>query len=325
MKSYAVCIDTSDVSQTGKYTTYLLHALEMNGISVISLTRENTGLATSVDTVIIGSRIPSAAEMDSIRTHARRVVYLMASDPIVEDIERFSYATSIPTERADCIRSCDTIWLTDNFQNHRSYVEAIYKRPVTVIPNLWDSSFTSSIRTTYSGKVNGGPLHIIILESNTSFNTSGWKQLVICEQLYLRNPKLIDTIYVLNTPDSNTTSMGMIQSLQLKKDGKVRIFKSLPIADIVNFFLTLPNVVFLCNQTFDDLSYNYYDVLNAGYNVVHSSKLLKDANVGSYYDSLDIEGAIQQLLRTDHTVDAAVINSRTFLRSLRLSSTSVFE
>ena len=328
MKSYAVCIDTNDVSQTGKYTTYLVHDLEANGITVFPLKQESDSANNnwhSVDAVVIGSRIPTSIEMDTIRKQKKPIICLMATDPIVGDIELFSYATSIPVERIDFIRSCDTIWLTENFQHHTSYVEAIYKRPVKIIPNVWDNSFTSSIDKTYSGNVNGGPLNIIILESNATFNTSGWKQLVTCEQLYLQKPKSIAEVFLLNTPDSNSTSMGMIQSLTLKTDGKLRIFKSLPIKDIVSFFIDKPNVVFLCNQTFDDLSYNYYDVLNAGYNVVHSSNLLKAAGVGKYYNNLDIQEAVKKLMCTDHTAEANLQKSRLFLRSLRLSDASIFQ
>ena len=328
MKSYAVCIDTTDVGQTGKYNIYLIHALESNGISVVLLKSQNDSAGNTwhgADAVVIGSRHPLPAEMEIIRKQSKPIIYLMASDPIVGDIERFSYPATQQGERIDFIRECDSIWLTDNFQHHLSYVEAIYKRPVKVIPNLWDNSFTATIDKVYNSKVNSGPLNIIILESNTSFNTSGWKQLVICEQLYLQNKNAINEVFVFNTPDSNNTSMGMIRSLTLKADGKLRIFKALPIKDIVSFFMDKPNVVFLGNQTFDDLSYNYYDILNAGYNVVHSSVLLKTANVGRYYDNLDIQGAIQNLLGKNYDAEANLIKNRMFLRSLRLSDASLFQ
>ena len=275
--------------------------------------------------VIVGSRIPSSTELETIRKQKKPLIYLMTTDPIVGDIERFSYATSIPVEHMDFISSCDSIWLTENLKQHMSYVEAIYKRPVKIVPTIWDNSYTSSIEKTYKFKQNDSPLTIIILETNATFNTTGWKQLIICEQLYLKNPASISEVFLFNTPDTNQTCMGMINSLSIKKNGKLRIFKSLPIKDIISFFMDRPNVVFLTNQIFDDLSYNYYDVLNAGFKVVHSSPSLKEADVGYYYNNLDINGAVVHLKNKEYNPESDLIKNRKFLRSMRLADSSIFE
>jgi len=327
MKACAIFVDPNDVSQTGKYTSFLVNSLESIGVKVVKLVKDTDVNGDSwfvADLVVVASRIPTATEVATIQSRKKSLVYLIASDPVVADVERFSYATNIPVNRIDFIRSCDSIWLTNNFTNHLSYVETMYKRPVKVVPNLWDDSF-STPPMTYTPKANA-PLDIVILDSNTSFNTSCWKQLVICEQLYLQNPNTIHQVFLFNTPESNPTSMGMIRSLTLKKDGKIRIFKALPVGDIVNFFLKSDkNTVFLGNQVFDDMPYNYYDILNAGFPFVHSSSMLKSVNVGLYYDTLDIQAAVNQLQAKAYNVEANLVANRTFLRSLRLADTSAFD
>jgi hypothetical protein len=250
---------------------------------------------------------------------------VFATNPTVDDVERFSYTTTSPVERMDIIRSCNRIWLANHLKQHESYIKTIYKLPVSIIPNVWSNSF-STIELTYTPKDPSTQLEIVLLDMNTTFNTSGWKSLVICEQLHLQKPNLLSKVYMFNTPDSNKTSMDMIHSLTLMKQGKVRIFKSLPIKDIISFFLSSKqNVVFLSNQIFDDMSYDYYDALYAGFPLVHSSKILKDTHIGLYYDSLDIQGAINHLPIKDYDAQTSVTKNRQYLSTLTITDTAAFQ
>jgi hypothetical protein len=214
---------------------------------------------------------------------------------MVKDIERYVISTTDTNE--ETLRKCNGIWLKDTLKKHKSYLETLYNVPVTVIPTYWDPCFSeNSSSSKYNEKDPSLPMDIVILEENNSFNTSCWKALVICEQLFLQNPTRINQVFIFNTPDTNKTSMDMINSLTLTKKGKIRIFKSLPIKDIIAFFLqSKNNIAFLSNQIFDDVNYGYYDAIEAGFPVVHYSPILKEKGCENYYDSNDILGAIREL------------------------------
>ena len=323
IKSYAICLNKEDSTQAGRYLVFLMNALKQKGINVIPLYDNDTNINLSnIQYIIIGSRIPSTDEQLFMKNQNIQLIYVFATNPMVDDVERFAYNTTIPVERMDFVRSCNQIWLTNPNKQHQSYLKALYRLPISIIPNLWTNIYSSN-ETIYTPKSPSEQLEIVLLDSNTTFNTSCWKQLVTCEQLYLQNQQLINKVYLFNTPDTNKSSMDMIGSLTFKQQGKMRIFKSLPIKDIVSFFLQSKlNVVFLTNQIFDDLSYDYYDVLYAGFPLVHSSKTLKDANIGRYYDSLDIQSAIQQLQVKDYDVQTNTANNRAYLSKLIITDTT---
>lgn len=326
--AYAICLIKDDTSQIGRYLVFLMNALKNKGIKIYPLCgneSDNNDIFTKLSGILVGSRTLSETELVSNKIHKIPVIYIFATNPTVDDVERFSYTTSIPVEHMDIIRSCNKIWLANHHKHHESYVKTLYTLPVSIIPNVWDNSF-SSIELTYTPKDVSTQLEIVLLDRNTTFNTSGWKSLVICEQLHLQQPNLISKVYMFNTPDSNKTSMDMIHSLTLMKQSKVRIFKSLPIKDIISFFLSSKqNVVFLSNQIFDDMSYDYFDALYAGFPLIHSSKILKDTHIGLYYDSLYMQGAINHLPIKEYDVQANVIKNRQYLSTLTITDTAAFQ
>ena len=327
-KAYTICLIKDDTSQIGRYLVFLMNELKNKGINVYPLygdEADNKDVLSKSSGILVGSRIPSETEFVFNKIHKVPVIYVFATNPTVDDVERFSYTTTIPAERMDMVRSCNKIWLANHLKQHESYVKTLYTLPVSIIPNLWSNSF-SSIELRYTPKDPSTQLEIVLLDRNTTFNTSGWKSLVICEQLHLQHPNLLSKVYMFNTPDTNKTSMDMIHSLTLMKQGKVRIFKSLPIKDIISFFLSSKqNVVFLSNQIFDDMSYDYYDALYAGFPLVHSSKILKDANISHYYDSLDIQGAVHHLQIKDYDAQTSISKNRQYLSTLTVTDTTVFQ
>lgn len=290
-------MDPADHKQPGKFVLYLSNALKKQGNTVTALTNEKdfqNGEWKTADVILIGTRYPSEREWIDMKALHKNIIYICSTNPMVADIER--YVVSINHNNIESvIRNCNGIWLKLTLGKYKSYLDALYSVPIRIIPNYWDNSL-SLVNSKYEAKEASAPCDIVILEENNSFNTSCWKALVICEQLFLQTPSQIGQVFVFNTPDTNKTSMDMINSLTLTKKGKIRIFKSLPIKDIISFFLeSKNNVAFLSNQIFDDVNYGYYDAIEAGFSVVHSSPVLKEKGCENYYDSNDISGAIVQL------------------------------
>lgn len=299
----AIFMNPADQSQSGKYVRYLCNGLQAKGDDVYPIRNEtefNTGIWKTADTILIGTRHPNDVGWTELTANKKSIIYICSIDPMVKDIERYVISTSDANEAA--LRKCNGIWLKDTLKKHKSYLETLYSVPVTVIPTYWDpcfsenSSASSSSSSKYIEKDPGLPIDIVILEENDSFNTSCWKALVICEQLFLQNPERINQVFIFNAPETNKTSMDMINSLTLTQKGKIRIFKSLPIKDIIAFFLqSKNNIAFLSNQIFDDVNYGYYDAIHAGFPIVHSSPVLKEKGCENYYESNDILGAIGEL------------------------------
>lgn len=242
---------------------------------------------------IFDSVHPAKNDIEAIhRTHASTIL-LLSRNPLVEDIEQFTYTSHVSNGPA--ISSLyDSIWLTDNYKEYHKYVETIYKREITLIPFLWKPSVTYS-SPPYTHQANTGT-DILVNDENASFNSGIWKQLLICEQLYLKHPAVINTVYAYNVPYSNKTAVGMIKSLTLYKQGHLALYGNVSIYDSLKPYRdsSIPkNVLYLSNQIVEDIHNDtLLAVLHAGIPIVHSSHTLREHTIGMYYDSNDIHAAV---------------------------------
>lgn len=262
------------------YEQALLPQVDIDIVFVLPNT--DASVYKDIHTVIIGSYTPA----DPLT--GKHIIRLITTNPMIDDIER--YTNNIKRT----MHAPNGLWLKGNLEQYTSYLETLYNVPVVCMPELKPPILPEN--PPYKAKAEETPLDIVIMEKNTNFNTSGWKALTICEQLYLQVPERIHQVFFINTPKENPTSMGMIQSLKLKQDGKLRLFNTPTTAEIIRHFLTSSNnVVFLSNQIFDDMNYGYYAVVQTGFPLVHSSSELNTAGIGRYYDNNNMLEAVSHL------------------------------
>ena len=262
------------------YEQALLPQLHMEIVCVLPNT--DASVYKDIHKVILGSYTPA----DPLT--GKHITRLITTNPLIDDIERY-------TNNLKCTaHTPNELWLKGNLAQYTSYLETLYNVPVVLMPALKPPRIPEN--PPYKAKAEETALDIVIMEKNTNFNTSGWKALTICEQLYLQDPERIHQVFFINTPKENPTSMGMIGSLKLKQDGKLRLFNAPTTAEIIQYFLTVSNnVVFLSNQIFDDMNYGYYAVVQTGFPLVHSSSELRTAGIGRYYDSNNMLEAVGHL------------------------------
>jgi hypothetical protein len=262
------------------YEQILISNVDIDIVCINSDT--DTSVYEHINKVIVGSYTPK----DPLT--GKYIIRLVTSNPLIEDVERYTNDTK------RTIHTPNEIWLKGNLEKYTSYLETLYSVPIVKMPELKPQRIPEN--PAYKPKAKETPLDIVIMEKNTNFNTSGWKALTICEQLYLQTPERINQVFFINTPKENPTSMGMIGSLKLKQDGKLRLFNTPTTVETIRYFLESSNtVVFLSNQIFDDMNYGYYKVAQAGFPLVHSSTEFRIAGIGRYYDSNNMLEAVGHL------------------------------
>lgn len=270
---------------------------------------------------VFGSFLPGGAELERIKQSGVPVAMFNPCNPYDQfHNDNFLYSCkSAPTPLFEMQfhKFANQIWLTENHKDAaKTYLEVLNRNatPVNPVPLVWSPLFLYN-----NGKLpmytdrKGPKIDIVILEPNINYSKSGWLPLVACEKLYLEHPELLNKVYFFNTPDSNSTAMGMIQSLRICEDKKLRTLARLPINEILDFFANKQraeghHVVFLSHQTRVPMNYAYYDVLYTGFPFVHNSKYLHDRNLGYYYHDADLTGAVNAVLaaKDAHRVDASV-------------------
>lgn len=194
----------------------------------------------------------------------------------------------------------DEVWLTDSQKDSSfEYLQVINrcKIPITLIPFTWEPLFLQKNGEIprYIQRGKGRKVDIVIVEPNLGYCKSGWLPLIICETFYLHYPEKLNKVYFFCAPKKNETALGMIQSLKIGEDGKIRLMDRMPINDILSFFANPVknegnHVLFVSHNINLPLNYAYFDILYCGFPFLHNSHVLKEKNIGYYYSGI-LDGA----------------------------------
>lgn len=192
----------------------------------------------------------------------------------------------------------DEIWTNEQHMHTcGQYWEVLNRCPVRSLPHIWSPLFVNMARAemkqgvSFQYQPGRMPRRIAILEPNINIVKTCQIPMLICESLYRRHPELIGEIYVTNAFDlkEHETFARFCQSLDIVKDG-ICSFEHRYSAP---WFIAKHADVVVSHQWENALNYLYYEVLEAGYPLVHSSPMLSGA--GYQYDPFDIEIGSRQL------------------------------
>lgn len=244
--------------------------------------------------ILFSADLPSLEYVERIKEAGVPRILIHHEYSSMYDCEEFLYQNDIRGPPFHRERMFDEIWITDCCDDASyDYCSVLHKHkvPVRKMPHVWNPMFINYLEHgTPMNKVHTGTqLDIVIQESNLSYNSNGWMALIVCEKLWLENPELLHHVYLFNAPDANATAMSMIQSLELWKSQKLRIMVAFPLLDLLQYFSDPCRhgdhpVVFL--QHGDSFKSAAFDVLYAGFTLVHNSRVLKQMGFGHYYDTL---------------------------------------
>jgi hypothetical protein len=277
-------------------------------------------------TFVIGSYLPPKPILDQLKSNAIEIVMFNPCNPFDQfHNDNFLYScksSETPLQEMLFHKFANQVWITENHkETGKTYLEVINRNqvPINPVPLIWNPLFLY-----YKHKL---PMYtnrtkkqadIVIIEPNINYCKSGWLPLVICEKLYLEKPYSIRNVYFFNAPEKNPTAMGMIQSLKLHEDKKIKLLSRMQINEILDHFANKTDdypVIFLSHQTHLPMNYAYYDVLSCGFPFVHNSKVLKARGLGYAYDEVDISTGSKQLQTAiqTHNVERALKDVAGFL------------
>ena len=229
--------------------------------------------------LIVLIAIPSDAEAERIKASNVKTVIYTQKTPLTQHSSVFlndSHSTTMLEESSYHIYTKE-IWCAEH---SASYLETLNQNKVKckIIPCLWVPIFLQKDGKTPKYKRGAGTKRNIVILDPT------WETLVVCEKLHLTRPDVLDTVYIFNTPEHRKQAMDMIHLLKIYTEKRVRIFKQLPLYDILSYFSNPQNVnnnpvVFLSP------SYGYLDITYCGFPIVHTLIVLRTASIGVYCDT----------------------------------------
>lgn len=225
--------------------------------------------------------IPSATEYARMKASNVKTVICTQKNPIVLHSILFmnDNQTSTPIEESTYNIFAKELWCAED---SASYLETLNQNKVKckTPPPLWVPIFLQKDGKMPNYKCGlGNKRNIVILDPT-------WESLVICEQAHLTNSNILDTVYIFSTPEHRKQAMDMIHLLKIYTDKRVRIFKQLPLYDILSYFSN-PQKVNNNPVVFLSPSYGYLDIIYCGFPIVHTLPALRAATVGMYCETLD--------------------------------------
>ena len=271
--------------------------------------------------VIYGSFIPRQDISVQIRKAGVKIVMFhpMNSFDACHN-EHFVYKerpSTLPLFEANFKTFADEVWVTANHAHTaHTYLETINMNaiPCKTMPLSWSPMFTymNGKIHTYTPRTSQ-KLDVVIIEPYLSYCKNAWVPLVIAKQLH-KTGKL-NKVYLFNAPHTEHSKV-MIAKLDLP----VKFLPRMHINEIFEFFANPKNndgnhVAFVSHQIHVPLNYAYYDIMNAGYPLIHNSQMLKDAGLGYHYDESIVE-AISSIERsmTSHNIDTYLEHTRAYLK-----------
>lgn len=328
----------------GQNCLFIKHTLEGCGYDVDLVTHDNAKVASGIFPYklnkfgdlnledyflfMLGSQVVTSEEFSMLKKKGVGVVIFNMCNVIDQfHQENFLYVekkSSTPLFEMNFHKFSDEIWILDgHVESSFEYLQIInqMKIPVIPIPWLWSPHFLfkDGAIPIYQPRTKSAKVDIVILEPNLGYCKSGWLPLIISEKFHLDNPERINKVYLFNTPASNPTAMGMINSLKLCEDKRMKTMARMPINEILSFFANPAknggnHVIFISHSINSPLNYAYCDVLYCGFPFIHNSKYLKQSGIGYHYDTLFEGSAHIQRIIDDFHVGDSLTKARDYLQ-----------
>jgi len=192
----------------------------------------------------------------------------------------------------------DEIWsIPQMYNTNKYYWQTLHRCKCIETPFIWSNKIielfqkTDSSITTY---INRGSIKTIsVFEPNLSIMKSCIPPLLICENSYRVNKKLINRVFLTNIILGEYKEHGFninafnefIQQFDLHHDNKL---SAEPRYNALNFMSKHADIV-VSHQWENNLNYLYFDMAWMGYPIIHNGSLCKD--IGYYYEGFNYEMA----------------------------------
>ena len=285
--------------------------------------------------ILFGTLVPQEAERKKIKEAGVKIFMFHPCNSYDGfHNEHFIYpskAIELPLFEATFQNYADVVLVLDNNADTTlTYVDTLNQNKVIMRPlrHTWHPLFlykNNSIPN-YLPRKAERKLDIVIIEPNLGYCKCGWLPLVIAEGFNKFNPTILNAVYYFNQPAENSEALKMIQSLQLWKESKIKLYNRAPINDILNHFGDGKSndgnrVIFLSHNINSELNYAYFDIMYTGFPFVHNSLVLESKAQGYYYDTVtDGVNAIVKAL--EHNPTQVRTDSKAFFEHIDPYNTS---
>ena len=264
--------------------------------------------------ILFGTLVPPESEQKKIKDAGVKILMFHPCNSYDGfHNEHFLYpskSTTMPLFEATFQNYADTVLIPDNNAKYAStYVGTLNQNKVAMKSLRWTWHplflYKNNRIPRYLPRKAEQKLDIVIIEPNLGYCKCGWLPLVIAERFNKLNPSILNSVYYYMQPAEGTEAQAMIQSLQLWKDSKVKLYPRVPINDILNHFgdgklNDNHRVVFLSHNINSEMNYAYLDILYTGFPFIHNSRVLQEKAQGYYYDTVeDGANAIRKALEHD--------------------------
>ena len=197
----------------------------------------------------------------------------------------------------------DQLWIIGEYSYMCSYMEVLRNAPSKIVPHLWSPSLIEyttehTFKKPPTTLVYNPQVHtkkkatIIIMEPNLYIVKNAVIPIMAAEQFYITHPDLVDEVFIFNFPTKSESANAIIDSLSVRP--KIRIFKSLHIAEVLTHFNSKDTVpIFVSFHQHNPWNYLTYELLYYGYPLVHNSDDFK--SYGYHYNNFDVYGCANQI------------------------------
>jgi hypothetical protein len=262
----------------------------MKDIPTLKCTKQHTFTTDSYDMYILN-------ENSKIQT-TKPCILLITTNPFVQDMSSFVY--NVSNTLLDLHKNISTIWLIDIYKQYKEYLEVLYKVRVEIVPFSYIPKQIDFIKKPKQKK-----LDIVLYDSNKTFNDSTLKSLYICNEFYLKHPELLGTVFLFNMPE-NKVAYSMLESFDIWKTKKMRIFKNIDDQTIVRYFKNSPNYsVFLSNTNLETIPSLMFDISFNDIPILHTQSVFE---YGIVYDKNDIDECLKYLAAFETLKNTNTIN-----------------
>lgn len=297
------------VSSNPGYTQFGMESGLFPELPVVTLTEHNleSVLAGVSVFLCLSSNINSdQPTLRRIKALGIKIVQNICGNYYVLDQERFAFGCHEGVSFYENSQYYDEYWLLPMYEFARSYIETMTRRPVVVVPYVWDSEIIDAwmtrtgtakdIRWTGPASPGSVPPTLLIAEPNVSIHKTALVPLAICERYHLEGGPLA-TVICLSSKKGNASDRErdkIISGLQIAARGLVETYPRLVFPEVLHQLKALgKQPVLVSHQIMNDLNFLQLEMFYLGYPVVHNCDRLRDG--GFHYDGCDIEAGAKQL------------------------------
>jgi hypothetical protein len=265
-------------------------------------------ISQRLDVVIeLGAR-GSTAEMLRFRERGGRLISYMAGNVMAMNFE--ALACGVPHGELMSESGFDAVWITpQHWRMNRSYAELTRCARVERAPHIWSpliltqSAAALGVDLYCKGRPVDSPARIGVFDPNVNVLKTFHLPLLVCEEAYRRRPDEIDRVLMFSADHLKGVPHfeEFCAATDLFKAGRLFAEQRHPLAQMLGSHID----IVVTHQWENGLNYLYWDVLYAGYPLVHNAPDL--AEVGYYYADFDPKDGGRALLEAlDRREDDAV-------------------